>query len=84
MSVSDKNDRIILRVDADHIKVLETAAELNHLSLSEYIISVCLKQAKIDIQKNETLLLSQSDRIFVNELLANPPEPADALRELLK
>lgn len=84
MAVSVKNNRIDLRVDINHKKVLETAAELNHLSLSAYIISVCLKQAKMDIQENETLFLSQSDRILVNELLTNPPEPDDALKELLK
>lgn len=75
--------RIDLAIDDDQKKILETAAELNHLSLSAYIISVCLKQAEIDIQEKETLFLSQNDRNLVNELLVYPPEPNDALIELL-
>ena len=83
MAVITKNNRIDIRVDDDNKETLERAAQIKNLSLSAYITSVCLNQAKIDIQENETLVLSVADRDFVYQLMENTPEPNEALRELL-
>ena len=84
MAVSLKNNRIDLRVDDLNKETLERAAQIKNLSLTAYITSVSLNQAKLDIQENETLFLSNKDRDLVYQLLENTPEPNEALKELFK
>ena len=79
-----KTNRIDLRVDDENKNLLERAAQLSGLSLSSYITSICIKQAKLDIKQNESLYLSQEDMNFVYELLENTPEPNEALKDLFK
>ena len=77
-----KTNRIVLRVDDDNKKLLEKAAQISGLSLSSYITSICIKQAKLDIKQNESFYLSQNDIKLVYELLENTPEPNKTLKEL--
>lgn len=84
MAVSTKNNRIDLRIDDINKEILERAAHIRNLSLTAYITSVCLNQAKLDIQENESLYLSGKDRDLVYQLLENTPEPNEALKELFK
>ena len=84
MAISIKNNRIDLRIDDKNKEMLEKEAQLKNLSLTAYITSTSLNQAKLDIQENETLTLSIRERDFVYELLENTPEPNDALKDLFK
>ena len=84
MAVSLKNNRIDIRVDDANKDTLERAAQIKNLSLTAYITSVCLNQARLDIQENETLYLSGKDRDLVYRLLENAPEPNEALKGLFK
>ena len=79
-----KTERIDLRTNSEEKSILERASELSHLSLSSYIISTCLKQAQLDLEKEETLTLSNKDRDLIMSALSNPPEPNDALKDLFK
>lgn len=79
-----KNERIDLRTNDEEKKLLERAAELKHLSLSSYIITTSLKQAKIDLDEEEVLLLSSKDRNLILAALENPPEPTEALKRLFR
>lgn len=79
-----KNERIDLRTNDEEKKLLERAAELKHLSLSSYIITISLKQAKIDLEEEEILLLSNQDRNRILAALENPPEPTEALKRLFR
>ncbi len=79
-----KNERIDLRTNDEEKKLLERAAELKHLSLSSYIITTSLKQAKIDLDEEEVLLLSNQDRNLILAALENPPEPTEALKRLFR
>ena len=79
-----KDERIDLRTTMPDKHLLEQAAEIRHLSLSSYIITVSLKQAQLDISEQETLSLAKADRELVLEALANPPEPNGALRSLFR
>ena len=84
MAVSVKKNRIDFRVDDKNKELREKAAQLKNLSLSAYITSVCLNQAKLDIEENETLVLSGKDADLVYQLLEKAPEPNEALKELFK
>lgn len=79
-----KNERIDLRTNDEEKKLLERAAELKHLSLSSYIITTSLKQAKIDLDEEEVLLLANQDRNLILAALENPPEPTEALKRLFR
>ena len=85
MAVSTaKLDRIDLRTNSEEKSILERASQINHLSLSSYIITTCLKQAKLDLEKEETITLSNKDRDLIMSALSNSPEPNDALKDLFK
>lgn len=84
MAVALKDVRIDLRANSTQKSLLERAAELKHISLSSYILATSLSQAQLDLTENETLVLSNLDRDLVMNLLDNPPEPNEALKELFK
>ena len=82
MAVALKKERIDIRVNSNTI--IERAAELKQIPLSQYILSTSLKQAQIDLAENEVFLLSIQNRDIVIQALENPPEPNDALKDLFK
>lgn len=79
-----KENRIEFRVADDKKKQIEKAAQLANLSLSAYIRNVVLRQTKIDLEQNEIITLTKRDRDALMEVLANPPEPNEALKALFK
>ena len=84
MAIAHKDERIDFRANINQKTILERAAEIKHVSLSSYVLTSSLKQAQIDLAENETLLLSNKDRDFIINLLDNPPEPNEALKELFR
>ena len=84
MAIQTKNSRIDIRLDPKDKEILEHAASLKRISLSSYILSSAIENAKMDIEKEETILLSNKQRDMVLSLLDNPPEPNEALRKLFK
>lgn len=84
MAVTLKKERIDIRVTNDAKTILERAAEINNISLSSYIISVCLRQARIDLKENERLILNNSEAKIIVDSLNNPEKPNDALKKLMK
>ena len=84
MAVSLKKERIDIRVTNDAKTILERAAEINNISLSSYIISVCLRQARIDLKENERLMLNSTEAKIIVDSLNNPEKPNDALKKLMK
>ena len=84
MAITQKTERIDLRISNEAKELLDAAAELNNISLSSYIISVCVKQARIDLKEHETLILSNADRDLILEALDAPIEPNEALKDLFK
>ena len=84
MAIQTKNSRIDIRLDPKDKEILEHAASLKRISLSSYILSSAIENAKMDIEKEETILLSNKQRDMVLSLLDNPPEPNESLRKLFK
>ena len=76
MAVAIKEKRIEFRVPDEAKKTIEDAAKLSNISLSSYILSVVLKQAKLDLDNKE--------RDNLMNALANPPMPNKALKDLFK
>ena len=67
MTVSLKNNRIDIRVDDINKETLERAAQIKNLSLTAYITSVCLNQAKLDIQENEIEVMKEQNLAEVQQ-----------------
>lgn len=84
MAVTIKEKRIEFRVPDEAKKTIEDAARLSNISLSSYILTVVLKQARIDLEQNETIVLNNHERDVLMEALDNPPKPTQALRDLFK
>lgn len=84
MSIAIKNSRIDLRVSEEDKAMIEQAANSSRMSLSNYIISIVLKQAELDVKKDEVIKLSDEGSKRLLDLLVNPPEATDSLKELLR
>ena len=84
MAVAIKEKRIEFRVPDEAKKTIEDAAKLSNISLSSYILTVVLKQARIDLAQNELVVLGNKDRDDLMNALSNPPEPNEALKDLFK
>ena len=84
MAATVKNNRINIRLSNDDKSILELAAQLNKQSLSAYIYDIAMKQAELDIKKNEKIVLADRERDILLNALDNPPLPNKALRDLFK
>ena len=84
MAVQTKNSRIDIRLDPKDKETLERAAFLKRTSLSSYILSAAIELAKVDLEKENRIILSNEERDKIISLLENPPEPNEALRNLFK
>lgn len=77
------DNRIVLKLSKRDKELLEKAAKLSNLSLSEYIVKVAIKQAKIDISKM-TIVLNNNDRDNLLEALNRSDQPNNSLKNLFK
>ena len=84
MAVAIKEKRIEFRVPDEAKKTIEDAARLSNISLSSYILSVVLKQAKIDLEQNETIVINNAERDSLMKALECPPKPNEALKDLFR
>lgn len=84
MGITTRKERIDIRISLQDKKTIEKAAEYNNLSLSSYIVSVVLKQARLDLKDNETIVLNNSERDNFIKALSECNEPNQALKDLFK
>jgi uncharacterized protein (DUF1778 family) len=70
-----------LRTTPEVKHLLQRAADIRGVSLTEYVVMVASERAAETIREQETLTLSAGDsRVFVDALMAPPREPNPALR----
>lgn len=79
-----KKERIDIRVSKEDKEIIEKAASLSSLSLSSYVISIVLKQARYDITGNKKIILSKNEGQKFIEIMDESPEANIRLKELLK
>lgn len=84
MITNNKVKRIFLRVYNDEKRVIKEAAKLANVSISSYILSVVLKQAKLDLEQNNVYLLNNEERDSLIKTLACPPKPNETLVDIFK
>ena len=84
MVKTEKMDRIDLRVTRDQKEVLAHAAVLSGLSMSSFLVTKALNEAKKIVSKSESIVLSNRDRDLFYSLLKNPPKPNKNLVKLMR
>lgn len=84
MAITTRKERIDIRISLHDKETIEKAAECNNLSISSYIVSVVLKQAKFDLRDNEMIILNDSERDNFIKALNECNEPNQALKDLFK
>jgi uncharacterized protein (DUF1778 family) len=73
-------DRIDARLPADTKQLIERAAVITGVTLSDFVISRAYEAAAAIVREYDTWVLSRREsKAFVDALL-NPPEPNKALR----
>lgn len=88
MAVQTRKERIDIRVTKLEKETIEKAAAAVSLSVSSYLISLAMKQAKKDLsqdlaKEDNNIYLTREEAIRFFELLNNPPVPNDNLKKLL-
>ncbi|HBE20532.1 MAG TPA: DUF1778 domain-containing protein [Cyanobacteria bacterium UBA11367] len=75
---------IEITLSQEQKEVLENAAAINCLSLSEYLLKVALKLAEDPPLKPESIILSERDWEIVTSAIENPPELNPNLKAAIK
>jgi len=81
---TSKDANLLVRCDSGTKKMLERAASVRGLSLSDYVRSRIVPLAKQDVEEADAgvLRLPREAQIAFWQALQNPPEPTEAQREL--
>ena len=79
-----KNARLEFRVPGDLKKLIEDAASLQGVSVSDFLAASAHREAMKTIQEHEMIRLNREESARFVDTLLNPPAPNEALRELMK
>jgi uncharacterized protein (DUF1778 family) len=78
---TSKSERLEARVTRQQKELLQHAAELRGLSLSDFLITSAQSAAETIIREHNIVTLTTRDSIAFAEALLNPGEPNEALRK---
>ena len=81
MSSTTSNQRLDVRLTAEHKRLIAQAAELLGQSLSVFSVSTLVREAEQVVERFERLRLSDRDRDAFLAALDHPPKPAARLRK---
>ena len=84
MTRTEKIDRVDLRITKDQKEVLARAAGLSGLSLSSFMLTTALDEARKIVSKSDSVILADRDRDLFFSLLKNPPKPSKSLVKLMQ
>ncbi len=75
-----RSTRLEARLSVDTLAVLKRAAEIQGRSLSDFVVSAAQEAAQRTIADTHIIRLALDDQKALAAALADPPEPAAALR----
>ena len=78
-----KNTRLEFRIPERQKELIEDAANLQGVSVSDFIASVAHREAVKVLQESATLQLNREASARFVEALMSPPAPTEALRQLM-
>ena len=77
-------ERLEARVSSQLKRLFQRAADLQGVTLSDFLISSARKTALQTVEETEIIRLSERDSRFVAELLIHPPAPSPRLRAAMR
>ena len=77
-ATAKRTERLDARVTKEEKRVVETAASLRGISVTDLMRTAITDAANKIIRENETLTLSERERQAFVQALMNPPRPNDA------
>ncbi len=79
-----RDDRLSLRLPAQHKRRIEDAARLNGQTLTDFVIGTLMERAVEVIDKHSSWTLSNDAFDAIVAALENPPAPNEALVDLFR
>ncbi len=76
-----RNERIAARLTRDNKAVIERAASLRGLSVSDFLVTSALDAAQAVIEDEQVMRLTLEQSVWLMEVLNAEPRRLDALRE---
>lgn len=73
-------DRIDARLPVETKQLIERAAVITGVTLSDFVVSKAYEAARTVVQEHDTWVLNRRQSKAFVEALLNPPEPNDALK----
>lgn len=84
MSGTEKRERLEARIPRNMKLLIQRAAEIEGRTVSDFLISSAVSNAKNVIRENTILELSSRDQKAFAEALLNPPESNDKLLKAVR
>jgi uncharacterized protein (DUF1778 family) len=79
-----KTERLQARVNTETKAMIERAAHVRGVSVSDFVINAAYEAATDTLEAHETLHLRQQDSHVFFEAIMNPPEANDAFQKAAK
>ncbi|MBR0439828.1 MAG: DUF1778 domain-containing protein [Bacilli bacterium] len=83
MAIFKKTNEINIYLSDNEKEFLNMAADIKHQTLPSYIYDAMMKQVRNDM-RNQSIILENNERDLFLELMDNPPEPNERLKNLYK
>lgn len=79
----EKRERLGFRATREFKEMVERAASLQGVTVSDFLIASAYKEAVQTIKEHEVIELNREASMKLADMLTNPPAPNDALRSLM-
>ena len=79
-----KDARLEFRVPGELKALIEDAARLQGVSVSDFLAATAHQEALKTVQEHETVRLTREESVRFVETLLNPPAPNEALSNLMR
>ncbi|MFZ9091956.1 MAG: DUF1778 domain-containing protein [Planctomycetaceae bacterium] len=83
-STAEKTSPLMVRLDSESKQALADAADLRRISVSDYVRTVTVAQARREVAsaRDQTVLLSPDEQLAFWQALSSPPKLTPAQKRL--
>lgn len=80
----NSSSRLNFRLPSEIKERVENAALVSGVTVTDFAITVLAERSEEILEKHQTRIISNRDRKIFLEMLENPPEPNNALKNAVK
>lgn len=84
MAVSIELDRLDFKLPSEQKKVIKRASETVGMSMKDFVLSLAYERAQEVLERHNTILMNESQTLAFVDMLENPPEPNETLKEAFR